>query len=131
MEEGLNLLREEHAVIHTFTGMLKGYFKSNPYRQQNLKIFARGKAEFSTLIVPINSPLKPILQAASNALTEAGSRDHLLRKWEGAEIPQTTTSAIEFTVLTGERYFDPILLSWIYKIRIQSRKYGSNFDINS
>ena len=69
MEEGLDLLKEERAVIHTFAGMLKGYFKSNPNRQQNLQIFARGRAEFSSVIVPINSPLKPILQAASNALT--------------------------------------------------------------
>ena len=69
IKDGLDLLKEERAVIHTFTGQLKGYFKSHPYHQQNLKIFARGRAEFSALIVPINSPLKPILQAASNALT--------------------------------------------------------------
>ena len=53
------MMKQERAVIHTFTGMLRGYFKANPFHQQNLKVFAKGRAEFQALIVPINSPLKP------------------------------------------------------------------------
>ena len=33
-------------------------------------------------------------------MTESGHRDHLLRTWEGSEIPQMT-AAMEFTVLTA------------------------------
>ena len=87
------------ALIHTMTGMLKGFFKSNPFHQQNLKVFAKGRAEFYSLIVPINSPLKPILQTASNSLTEAGARDYLLKQWEGTGIPQA--GAVEVMVLTA------------------------------
>jgi len=99
LQEGLELLMKERAVIHTMTGMLKGFFKSNPFWQQNLKVFAKGRAEFYALIVPINSPLKPILQMASNALTESGARDYLLKQWEGTGIPPP--GAVEVMVLTA------------------------------
>ena len=60
-----------------------GYFQANPFRQQTLKTFAKGRATFYALIVPINSPLKPILQKASNTLLEAGTMDYLVKVWEG------------------------------------------------
>lgn len=93
------MLLSERAVIHTMTGMLKGYFQSHPFRQQNLKIFARGRPEFYTLIVPVNSPMKPILQRACSLLQEAGTMDYLLKAWEGKEIPQI--GAVEVMVLTA------------------------------
>ena len=99
LKEGLDKLKTGRYVIHTMTGMLKGFFKSNPFHQQNLKVFAKGRAEFYSLIVPINSPLKPILQTASNSLTEAGARDYLLKQWEGTGIPQA--GAVEVMVLTA------------------------------
>ena len=99
LREGLDKLKTGRYVIHTMTGMLKGFFKSNPFHQQNLKVFAKGRAEFYSLIVPINSPLKPILQTASNSLTEAGARDYLLKQWEGTGIPQA--GAVEVMVLTA------------------------------
>ena len=74
---------EEQAVIHASYGQLKGYFQSNPFRQQSLKTFAKSKSVFHASIVPWNSPLKPILQKASNQLTELGMMDHLVSKWEG------------------------------------------------
>lgn len=86
IEEGLDIIQQQRAVIHTFTGMLKGYFKANPFRIQNLKVFAKGRATFYTLIVPFNSPLKPILQLATTKLQEAGTMDYLITKWEGKEI---------------------------------------------
>ena len=43
----------------------------------------------ASMIVQLNSPLKPILQAAFNFLTEAGIKDTLLlEEWEGSSIPQ-------------------------------------------
>ena len=54
---------------------MKGYFQSNPFRQQSLKTFAKSKSVFHASIVPWNSPLKPILQKASNQLTELGMMD--------------------------------------------------------
>ena len=40
------------------------------------------------IIVQLNSPLKPIMQAAFNSLTEAGIKDALLEKWKGSSIPK-------------------------------------------
>lgn len=68
LREGLAMLKRERAVIHTDAGMLKGFFKANPFYSQNLKVFARGRAEFYTLILPFNSPLKPILQKICSQL---------------------------------------------------------------
>ena len=48
-----------------------------------MKTFAKGRTTFYALIVPINSPLKPILQKASNTLLEAGTMDYLVKVWEG------------------------------------------------
>ena len=42
VKEGLDMLQQERAVIHIYSGMLKAYFKSDPFRQQNLKTFAKG-----------------------------------------------------------------------------------------
>ncbi len=98
LEEGLDILRRERAVIHTLSGMLKGYFQSNPFHHQNLKIFGKGKAKFYSIIVPFNSPLKPILQVATNTFIESGTMDFMLKAWEGKEIPQN--SAAEIMILT-------------------------------
>ena len=81
--EGLDRIQAEQAVMHMSVGMLKGYFKANPFRQQAIKTFARGKGTYYALIVPINSPLKPIMQFASNKLLESGAMDYLQKQWEG------------------------------------------------
>ena len=99
LQEGLDLLLSERAILHTMTGMLKGFFQANPFRQQNLKVFAYGRAQYYALIVPFNSPLKPILQMASMKLTEAGTNDHLITAWEGKAIPQI--GAVEAMVLSA------------------------------
>ena len=62
---------------------MKGYFQSNPFRQQKLKTFAKSKLVYHASIVPWNSPLKPILQKAATQLAELGMMDHLVLKWEG------------------------------------------------
>jgi hypothetical protein len=79
--------------------MLKGYFQANPFRQQQLKVFAKGKAEFYALIFPWNSPLKPILQKASNTFIESGTMDYMSKAWEGKEIPSNT--AVELMILSA------------------------------
>ena len=99
LEEGLNLMKNERAVIHIGEGRLTSYFKTNPFHQQKLKVFARSRPQPQGIIVQHNSPLKPILQAAANALTEAGITDALLKDWEGVSIPQN--AEVETMVLTS------------------------------
>ena len=99
LEEGLNLIENDRVVIHIGEGALKSYFKNNPYHQQRLKVFAKSQPQPAGIIVELNSPLKPILRAASTALTEAGIKDVLIKEWEGASIPQN--DEVETTVLTN------------------------------
>ena len=99
VKEGLDLLKNEQAIIHIESGRLKGFFKENPhYTDQNLNTFGRGQTIFTAIIVPINSPLKPIFQKMSNHLIEAGTMDHLKINWEGMEITQIGSS--DFTALS-------------------------------
>jgi hypothetical protein len=46
VEEGLDFLIKDRSVMHISQGILKGYFKANPYRQQKLKIFAKERPIF-------------------------------------------------------------------------------------
>ena len=92
IQEGMDLLREERAVVHTSLGMLKGFIKARPFRSQNVKVFGYGNPEFANIILTLNSPLKPILQKAINQLTEAGTNDFLLQKWEGQLVPTSDMS---------------------------------------
>ena len=98
LEEGLSLIKNERTVIYIGEGALKQYFKNNPYHQQRLKVFSRMPPEAGAIIVQLNSPLKPILQAAFNSLTEAGIKDALLEEWQGSSIPQN--DEVETMVLT-------------------------------
>ena len=99
LEEGLSLMKNERTVIHIGEGALKQYFKNNPYQQQRLKLFGKFPPEFGSIIVQPNSLLQPILQAAFNALQEAGIKDALLEEWEGASIAQN--AEVETMVLTS------------------------------
>ena len=99
LEEGLNMIKKERAVIHIGEGRLTSFFQTNPFHQQRLKVFARSRPQPQGFIVQHNSPLKPILQAAANALTEAGIKDALLKEWEGVSIPQN--AEVETMVLTS------------------------------
>ena len=93
------MLKNQQAIIHIESGRLKGFFKENPhYTDQNLNTFGRGQTIFTAIIVPLNSPLKPIFQKISNHLIEAGTMDHLKINWEGMEITQIGSS--DFTALS-------------------------------
>ena len=99
VEEGLNLIKNERVVMHIGEGTLKQYFKNNPYHQQSLKVFAKSQPEPSGIAFQLNSPLTPILRAASAACAEAGIKYALLEEWEGASIPQNPE--VETMVLTN------------------------------
>ena len=78
--------------------MLKSYFNANPFHQQKLKVFAKGRPVLTALIVPKNSPLQPILQSASNKLTQTGISDAFSKHWEGQNIVQS--GGVGLTILT-------------------------------
>ena len=60
--EGLSIIKNQRAVLHVQYGTFLGFFRENPTFNQNIKVFGKGRAEYSSLIVNRNSPLKPILQ---------------------------------------------------------------------
>ena len=103
VDEGLNKLLEGPNVIHVNYGNLVGYFQANPFHIQNIKVFAKGRAEYFSIVLPFNSPLKPILQRGTNAMIERGSVGYLLKKWEGTGIP--VNAASEVMVLTSGQVF--------------------------
>ncbi len=37
------MVGEDRYVMHVFEGMLRGYFRENPFHQQRLEIFGKGK----------------------------------------------------------------------------------------
>jgi len=43
MKEGLDFLVKDRSVIHISEEMLKGFFLSNPFHNQKLKIFGKEK----------------------------------------------------------------------------------------
>ena len=90
IEDGLAKLEEGPYVIHVQMGMLKGFFRANPYHNQRLKVFATEKPRLDGLIFPLNSPVKEVMKLAMSRLFESGGVEYLLDKWEGRGIPQVT-----------------------------------------
>ena len=82
-KEGLESIRDGKNIIYISDGILKGYFKSNPFHVQKVRTFGKDKPFFYALMFPTNTPLKPILQKASNQLVEGGTMDHLTKVWLG------------------------------------------------
>lgn len=97
LEEGLQKIQSERAVLHVFAGMLRGYFQDNPFHQQNLKIFAQQKPQFQSIIFPSNSPMKAVFQLGSLILRESGAEEKLLAQWEGPEV--SSSSGVDKMVL--------------------------------
>ena len=88
VEEGLIRIANERAVMHVFDGMLRGFFRDNPFYQQRLKIFARQKPIFNAIIVNKNSPLKPMFDLGTRFLRENGVIEQMLKDWTGGEIQE-------------------------------------------
>ena len=104
--EGLTALKEGQAVIHISERMLKRYFLERPYIQQPIKVFAKGKPEFKTIIVTLNSPLKTIFEFGIRSLMQGGSSDRVLSKWEGPEL-------VEVPVETMVLNFGQVILGFM------------------
>ena len=99
----MKIIKNERAVLHVQYGTFLGFFRENPTFNQNIKVFGKGRAEYSSLIVNRNSPLKPILQKGTNALIETGALDHLLKTWVGTGVPINKDS--EKMVLSAGQVF--------------------------
>ena len=87
IEEGPSTIQNVENVIHVSYERLVGYFRSNPFVYQKIKVFDKKKGNYNGLIVPLNSPLKPILQKGAVNLIETGAVDHLLKSWVGRGLP--------------------------------------------
>lgn len=61
MKEALDLMGGNRIVIHANSAMLRGYFRENPFHQQELKVFGRERPTYSAVILNRNSPLKQVL----------------------------------------------------------------------
>ena len=57
VEEGLQWIKNERAVMPVSSGMLKGFFRENPFYYQQLLIFGQGRPKFNALIFTKNSPI--------------------------------------------------------------------------
>ena len=88
----MNRIKSGQNVIHVNYGSLQGFFQANPFHVQDIKVFGKGRPEYFSLIVPFNSPLKPILQKGVNTMIEGGTAGYLLKKWEGKGIPKNPSS---------------------------------------
>ena len=103
VDEGMAKLLEGQNVIHVNYGNLVGFFQANPFSTQRIKVFAKGRAEYFSYILPFNSPLKPILQKGTNLLIESGTVSFLLKLWEGKGIP--INPPLDAMVLTPGQVF--------------------------
>ena len=99
IKEGLEVIKNERAVLHVQFGTFLGFFRESPNFYQNIKVFGKGRAEYSSLIINRNSPLKPILQKGIRDLIERGIEEQLLKKWEGTGVP--VNNKIDTVVLGG------------------------------
>ena len=97
------LIQNGRNILHLTFGRLVGYFKTNPFVGQKIKVFGKGKAQYYSYLLPFNSPLKPILQKGTNALIETGALDHLLKTWVGTGVPINKDS--EKMVLSSGQVF--------------------------
>ena len=95
----MKIIKNERAVLHVQYGTFLGFFRENPTFNQNIKVFGKGRAEYSSLIVNRNSPLKPILQKGINQMIERGIEEQLLKQWQGTGVP--VNNKIDTVVLGG------------------------------
>ena len=101
--DGLSLIENGKNAMFISTGLLHGYFKSNPFVSQKIKVFGEGKPQYYGYLLPTNSPLKPVLQKGTNILIETGGMDHLMNYWLGTGVPLNKDS--EKMVLSAGQVF--------------------------
>ena len=62
-------------------GNIKGWVRENPVLGDKVKIFARGKAQFYTIILTNNSPIGKVFSTATRELIEKGAIDRIGAFW--------------------------------------------------
>ena len=55
------------------SGILKGYFRNNPFHNQELMVFGREKSTYNALIFTKNSPLAPVFDLGMKMMRETGT----------------------------------------------------------
>ena len=113
MGDGLARIEEQQTIMHIQTGILKGYFKQNPYHVQRLDIFSIMEKTFTTIIFTKNSPLAPLFSRlrnllrnriyvelciyfrASERIRDSGMQSFLSRQWEGDDIDESWPTETE------------------------------------
>ena len=99
VEEGMNKIYSGQFVIYLDRGQILGYIKANPDRNQRLKVFGCGQPYSTSVILPKNSPLKPILEFSARKLWESGTYEILIKNWFGETKYQS--GGLSTTVLSG------------------------------
>ena len=87
IEDGLAKIRKGYTAMFVEDYVVMGFFKTNPFYQQNVKLFGASKGNYYALMVNKGSPLKPILQKASNYLAEIGETGRIIDTWIGKRLP--------------------------------------------
>ena len=92
LEAGLsNMKADPSIVLHVSDGMLKSAFREDPFLNQPLKTFARGRYEFYNFILFKNSPISPAFRHGLRKMMQTGVTNHLMGKWLGTSIPTYNT----------------------------------------
>ncbi len=99
IEEGLAKIKADgQTAMHVEDVIILGFFKANPFFQQEVKLFAPSQPNYYSIIVNRGSPLKPILQSVSTKIAEGGAIERLANVWIGSKLP-TVIGGEEKTVL--------------------------------
>jgi hypothetical protein len=103
MGAGITKLQSGSYVLHATDGMLKGFFKSNPFNQPTIKVFGGSRSRFDCLELTKNSPLKPMFTNGMSKLLERGQYERLQLKWQGSGIQ--SAGAVDLMILSGGQVF--------------------------
>ena len=87
VEEGLAKIKDGNAAMHIDSNVIHGFFKTNQFFQQDIKLFAGSKPRGFGIVVNQKSPLKPIFQSASNIIYETGLYEDMQKEWIGDTLP--------------------------------------------
>jgi len=77
------LTRDSSYIVSTNKGLLKGFYKQNPFFPLHLRLFGEQKQSFLGILLKKNSPLTTVLHHGMIELRETGKFNYILTKWEG------------------------------------------------
>ena len=104
IEEALDKIGKDQAVLHATTVMLRGSYTLNPHSFPNIKTFGAQRSMYSAIIVTKHSPLTPILRRASARIFEKGQYDRLSQYWH-PDIPRGGAKLLDSMVLSTGQVF--------------------------